>query len=83
MESVNPTPDPRETPADPLAATSIPVIEEVAVVQSKIVETGRVRISKEVTQVEQGVHVVGSHEECEVERVTLNRVVGNGTGSAL
>ncbi len=72
---MNTNPANPENISNPLPPTTIPVIEEVAVVSSRIVETGRLRISKEVTQVEQGVHVVGSHEECEVERITLNRIV--------
>jgi uncharacterized protein (TIGR02271 family) len=74
-ESVNPNISNQEHNAVPPPGTVIPIMEEIAVVSSKTVETGRVRITKQVTQVEQGVHVVGSHDECEVERITLNRIV--------
>ncbi len=65
----------KEKTVPPPSAIIIPVVEEVAVVNTQTVETGRVRVSKEVTRQEQAVHVVSSHEECEVERITLNRIV--------
>ena len=74
-EPVNPNISHQENNAALPSGTVIPVIEEVAVVGSKTIETGKVTISKTVTELEQSVHVVGSHEDCEVERIALNRIV--------
>lgn len=54
---------------------TLPIVEEFATISSKIVETGRVIISKKVEDHQEGVHVVSAHDETDVERVTLNRIV--------
>ena len=56
-------------------AQTIPIVEEFATVGSKTVETGRVLISKKVDEHQESVHVVGTHDETEVERITLNRMI--------
>ncbi len=55
--------------------TVIPVIEEYAVIDKKIVETGKVKISKRIKEQEQFVDVPLMHEEISVERVPVNKFV--------
>jgi len=63
----------------PLAASSstvvIPIIEEQLQVRTEWVETGRVRVSKEVREEVQTVDVPVTHEVVDVQRVPINRVV--------
>ncbi|ARK13480.2 YsnF/AvaK domain-containing protein [Fibrella sp. ES10-3-2-2] len=64
---------------EPLAASSstvvIPIIEEQLQVRTEWVETGRVRVSKEVHEEVQTVDVPVTHEVVDVQRVPINRVV--------
>ena len=53
----------------------IPVIQEQATVSKRVVETGKVRISKHVREYEEIVDVPHIHEEVMVERVPVDRVV--------
>lgn len=53
----------------------IQVVEEVARITKREVETGRVRLHKTVREVEEPVEVVLRQEELEVERVPVGRVV--------
>lgn len=53
----------------------IPVIEERITVDKKIVETGKVRISKKVTEQEEMIDVPLMREDVQVERVAINRFV--------
>lgn len=53
----------------------IPVIEEQFRVDKKVVETGTVRISKQVTEHEETVTVPLIHEEIQVERVAINEFI--------
>ena len=54
---------------------NIPVIEEVATVKKRTVESGRVRVSKRVTEHEELVDEPLLHQEVKVERVQINRYV--------
>ncbi|HXG84336.1 MAG TPA: YsnF/AvaK domain-containing protein [Pyrinomonadaceae bacterium] len=63
-----------ETLTDNTAAV-IPVIEEQITVDKQVVESGKVRISKHVREVEELVDIPLLHEEVSVERVLVNRVV--------
>jgi uncharacterized protein (TIGR02271 family) len=53
----------------------IPVIQEQATVQKRVVETGRVRIAKHVREYEEIVDVPHFQEEVKVERVPVNQFV--------
>jgi uncharacterized protein (TIGR02271 family) len=53
----------------------IPVIKEKAVFGKQIVETGKVRISKRVSEHEKIIDEPLLHEEVSVERVSVNQVV--------
>jgi uncharacterized protein (TIGR02271 family) len=53
----------------------IPVIEEEVTVEKQIVETGKVRISKRISEREELVDVPLFREEVSVERVPINLVV--------
>ncbi|WP_461491640.1 YsnF/AvaK domain-containing protein [Pontibacter sp. HJ8] len=54
---------------------TIPVIEEQVHVDKKIVETGRVRISKDVHEEEVTVDLPTVYEEAHIERVAINEYV--------
>ena len=56
-------------------AQVIPVIEEEVTIEKKVVEAGRVRISKHAKEYEKLVDVPLLHEEVSIERVPLNQVV--------
>lgn len=51
----------------------IPVIEEYAVIDKEVVETGKVKISKRIKEREQLIDVPLMHEEVSVERVPVNK----------
>ena len=53
----------------------IPIIEEQAVIGKRIVETGKVRISKRVSEHEKIIDEPLLHEEVTVERVAVNQYV--------
>lgn len=53
----------------------IPIIEERAVIGKEIVETGKVRISKRVSEHEKIIDEPLLHEEVSVERVAVNQFV--------
>lgn len=53
----------------------IPVIQESAVVKKRVVETGRVRIRKDVREYEEHVDIPHVHEEVRVERVPVDQFV--------
>jgi len=53
----------------------IPVIEERVSVEKKTVETGKVRISKTVSEEEEVIDVTAMQEEVIVERIPVNRFV--------
>lgn len=56
-------------------SVTVPVIEEKLNIAKKIVETGKVRITKKVTEEDVNVNVPVIHEEYEIERVAVNRYV--------
>ena len=57
------------------ASLSIPVIEETIKIDKKVVETGKVRISKRVHEEEETVEVPESKEEVDIERISINQYV--------
>lgn len=57
------------------STTLIPVIEEELTVGKRIVESGKVHITKQIREVEETVNVPLLHEEVSVERVPVNKVV--------
>lgn len=62
-----------ETPSG--ASLVIPVISESAVVTRKVVESGRVRVTKSVHEKQELVNLALQHEEVRVERVPVNQFV--------
>ena len=64
-----------ETGRQPVERTIIPVVEEQVQVGKKTVETGRVRISKEVHEEEVTVDLPTVYEEADVQRVPVNQYV--------
>ncbi|MBO0952279.1 YsnF/AvaK domain-containing protein [Fibrella forsythiae] len=59
----------------PSSTVVIPVIEEQLQVHTEWVETGRVRVAKQVHEETQTIDVPVRHELIDVERVPINRVV--------
>ena len=64
-----------QTPAEN-GAIVIPVIHEEVTFDKKVVESGKVHITKRVTQHEELIDVPFVREEVSVERVPVNQVVG-------
>ncbi|MFD2247781.1 YsnF/AvaK domain-containing protein [Pontibacter ruber] len=64
-----------ETRERPVERTTIPVVEEQVHVGKKTVETGRVRISKDVHEEEVTVDLPTVYEEADVQRVPVNKYV--------
>ena len=58
-----------------LNKTVIPIIEEYAVIEKEVIETGKVTISKRVTQQDQFISEPILHEEVSVERVPVNKFI--------
>jgi len=56
-------------------SVTIPVIEEKVQVDKKVVETGKVRITKKVKEEEVTINTPLDHEVVEVERVAVNQIV--------
>lgn len=73
------TPPPAERPTTERPAaeksSTIPVVEEQVHVDKKTVETGRLRISKDVHEEEVTVDLPTLYEEADVERVKINQYV--------
>lgn len=53
----------------------IPVIHEQATIEKRVIETGRVRISKRVREHEELIDVPHFHEEVKVDRVPIEQFV--------
>ncbi|MBA3596928.1 MAG: YsnF/AvaK domain-containing protein [Methylibium sp.] len=66
------TPPPASPPSAPV---TVAAVEEQIEVSTNEVETGRVRISKHVTERHETVDVPLLHEEVEIRRVPVNRAV--------
>jgi uncharacterized protein (TIGR02271 family) len=64
-----------ETPPSAEKTTTIPVLEEQVHIDKKTVETGRLRISKDVHEEEVTVDLPTLYEEADVERVEINQYV--------
>ena len=80
MPSIDPSDQASLSPSERLSAEAderrvIPVIEERLKIDVYPVESGKVRISKEVHEEEVTVDVEALHEEVEVERIPLNQYV--------
>jgi len=69
------SPDPQRIPPTAPDKVTIPVIEEYLRIGREVVETGRVRITKSVTQAPEAAVVPLVHEEVSVERVARNQYV--------
>lgn len=69
------TPDPQRIPSTGPEQVTIPVVEEYLRIGREVVETGRVRITKSVTQAPEAAVVPLVHEEVSVERVACNQYV--------
>ena len=70
--------------APPVAAadvTVLPVIEEQVVVNRELVETGRVRITRQVQESDELVRVALQHDEVHVERVPVNQYLPLGAAA--
>jgi len=68
--------DPRvAAPMRDIKPAVIPVIQEQATVSKRVVETGKVRIAKQVREYEEIVDVPNIQEEVKVERVPINKMV--------
>jgi uncharacterized protein (TIGR02271 family) len=59
----------------------VPVIHEEASVRRRVVETGRVRITKTVETVEETVDLPATHERVNVERVVVERMLDEPVSS--
>lgn len=57
------------------STTVIPVIEEEIIVDKYIVEKGKVRVSKRISEHEETIDEPVFHEEVRVERVPVNKVI--------
>ena len=55
--------------------TVLPIIQEEAVINKRVVETGKVTISKKISEHEEIVDVPLFQEKVDVERVPINKVV--------
>ncbi|MDQ6786179.1 MAG: YsnF/AvaK domain-containing protein, partial [Acidobacteriota bacterium] len=53
----------------------IPVIEEEVTIEKRVVESGKVRISKKANEYEKLVDIPLLHEEVSVERIPINQVI--------
>lgn len=76
-----PPADPAAVGALPGAATGallLPIIEEQAVINRELVETGRVRITRQVHEADELVRVPLLHDEVHVERVAVNQYLPAG-----
>ena len=62
-------------PSDASSTLVIPVIDEQLQVRTEWIETGRVRVSKQVHEETQTVDVPITHEVVDVQRVPVGRVV--------
>jgi len=62
-------------PLKEVKPATIPVIQEQATISKRVVETGRVKISKRVRECEEVVDVPHYQEEVKVERVPVNQFV--------
>jgi uncharacterized protein (TIGR02271 family) len=74
VEDTNPETQ-KTAPQSENAAMVIPVIAEQVTFDKKVVESGKVRISKRISQQEELIDVPLLREQVSVERVPVNRVV--------
>jgi uncharacterized protein (TIGR02271 family) len=73
-----PVQSPPETEAigtTPEASRVIPVVQEQVTVSKRVIETGKVRISKKVSEQQTSVSIPLVREQYDVERVPVNEVV--------
>jgi len=57
------------------SATIIPVIQEEIVIDKYIVEKGKVRVSKRISEHEEVIDEPVFHEEVRIERIPVNKVI--------
>lgn len=57
------------------SATVIPIIQEEIVVDKYVVEKGKVRVSKRISQHEEIIDEPLFHEEVKIERVPINKII--------
>lgn len=71
---------PERLPSEPTTAPLVvPVIEERAVISREVVESGRVRLIKQVHEHEELLNLTLQHDEVQVERVPINQFVADDT----
>jgi len=73
--SQQPASDPQRISSTEPEKVTVPVIEEYLHIGREVVETGRVRITKSVTQAPEAAVIPLVHEEVSVERVARNQYV--------
>ena len=66
------------TPAEAGAPLVVPVIEETAYITREVVETGRVRLTKTVTERPETLPLSLRRDEVQVERVPVNQFLPDG-----
>ena len=77
-ESLAPGASPTRLPATPLEEPRVlPIIEERVVVTRETVESGRVRLTKEVHEHDELVNLMLQHDELDVERVAVNQLLAD------
>ena len=70
---------PTRLPATPLEEPRVlPVIEERVVITRETVESGRVRLTKEVHEHDEVINLMLQHDELDVERVAVNQLLADG-----
>jgi uncharacterized protein (TIGR02271 family) len=77
----SPLPAPASPPSQLEAGETrvLPVLEERVVVQREVVETGRVRLTRQVHETAEEVSIPVQHDEVHVERVPLNLTLPAGS----
>lgn len=63
------------------ASRVLPIIEERVVVSREVVETGRVRLSRQVHEADELVRVALTHDEVQVEHVPFNQTLPAGAAA--
>lgn len=69
-------------PADPVDAVAVPILREELEISTRVVDTGRgVRVTKSVAEESAEIRENLWHEEVDVQRVTVDRVVAEAPPS--
>lgn len=73
---VNETETDKTGQAEPITdKITIPVVQEEIILGKKVVETGKVRISKKISEHQETVNLPLFHEDVSVERVAVNKII--------